>query len=279
MSVSPADGGDGSRGLVEDAIKILLGSVPQGWSQLHVECLPSGAASAYVGLVGTTSHWLTVPPEAANALVQYLVRSTTGSPGAQRLVVDCFPDGRLSARTEPVPASSAGATQKVAGAQPAAWPKRLLIALTAICLIAAAVVFTIGWRWSPPPEADIERLAPPPPRQQQAFDVISEWFRVLAVHDTARAQALSCANPSGTILNDIEALHGDYLGGIDHAEAIVDFRDDGAQVAAKVLLRTKPLTEREKEIVEQHQREGEGLTHRWIVLVDDGGEMKVCGSE
>lgn len=259
-------------------MKILLGSVPQGWSHLHVECLPSGAASAYVGLIGTTTQWLTVPPEAANALVQYLVRTTTGSPGAQRLVVDCFPDGRLSARTEPAD-SPANVVPTPPLRRSRRWPRRFLMAVTVACVTAAALVFAFGWRWTNPPEADIELLPPPSPREQQAFEVVTEWFTALANRDMARVHELSCANPTGYALNDVQALQGGFQGGIDYAEAIVKLRDNGSSVLAKVVFRTKPLTESERREVEERQLSGNGLAYRPYVLIDEGGALKVCGGE
>lgn len=278
MSVSPADRRDEGRGLVEHAVKVLLASVPQGWSQLHVECISSGAATAYVGVAGAGSQWLAVPPEAAHALTEYLVKSSGNSPGAQRLMADCFSDGRLSARTEPVAAAAFGAAPTT-GARTRVWPRRLLIAVTAACLAAAAMVFAFGWRWSSPPDAEIERLPPPPPRQQEAFDVISAWFGALASRDVTKVQALSCPTPTGYPLNDIEAMRGGYQAGIDYAEAIVEFADNGSSVSADVVFRTRPLTDKEKRDVEERQRTGNGLSYRQYVLVDDGGGLKVCGGE
>lgn len=277
--MSPSDGGDDGRGLVERAIKVLLGSAPHGWAQLHVECVSAGAASAYVGVAGAGSQWLAVPPEAAHALSEYLVKSTGSSPVAQRLVVDCFSDGRLSARTEPAADIASVAASTLATPRKTAWPKHLLVALTAACLLAAAVVFAFGWRWSSPPDADSELLPLPPPRQQQAFEVISAWFGALAYGDTTKAQALSCPHPTGYALNDLEAMQGGYQAGINYAEAIVGFDDSGGQVTAKVVYRTYPLTEEEKRDVGERQRTGNGLTYRQYVLSDAGDGLKVCGGE
>ncbi|MCZ8380344.1 hypothetical protein O6P37_15855 [Mycobacterium sp. CPCC 205372] len=280
MQMTPAgDRGDG-RTLVEHAVRLLLSAGPPGWTQLHIECSPTGEVRAFVTVPGVAQpHSLTVPSEAAQGLNTYL--HTTASPAAapRQLVVDCFPDGRLSARMEPAPAfpAAAPAVAQRPGRQP--WRKRLLAALTAIGLVAAAAIFAFGWRWSEPREADISLLPPPPQRQQQAFDAISQWFAALNARDTAAALQLVCPNPSGAVLNDIEALQGNYLGSFDYPEAIVDFHDNGGTAKTKVLLRVKPITELQRKAVEENQRDGSGLAHRWIVLDDDGGGWKVCGSE
>jgi hypothetical protein len=277
----PAGSRDGDRVLIENAVKLLLAAAPPGWAQLHVECMPFGVVNAYTtGSEAPGRHWLAIPAEASQALSGYLHRATSANPVPQRLVIDCFPDGRLAARTEPAPSLNSGPGGAIAmppGGRP--WPRRLLAAVTAMCLVAAGALFAFGWRWSDPSEAEISLLPPPPPRQEQAFDTIQQWFTALNSHDTAAVERLVCANPSGAVLNDVEAINGNYLGSIDHPEAIVEFRDNGATVSAKVLLRVKPITELQKKAVEENQQEGSGLAHRWIVLVDDGGAWKACGSE
>lgn len=279
--MDPAGSRDGDRVLIENAVKLLRASAPPGWAQLHVECMPFGVVNAYTtGSAAPGPHWLAVPAEASQALSGYLHRATSANPVPQRLVIDCFPDGRLAARTEPAPTLSSGPARAIAQTpRSRPWPRRLLAAVTAMCLVAAAALFAFGWRWSDPPEAEISLLPPPPPRQQQAFDTISQWFTALNAHDTAAVQQLVCPNPSGAVLNDVEALDGGYLGSIDYPEAIVEFQDNGATVSAKVLLRVKPINELQQKAVDENQHQGSGLAHRWIVLVDDGGVWKVCGSE
>lgn len=278
MSTDP---GGGRRTLVEHAVRLQLNAAPPGWTLLHIECLPLGEVTAFARVAGAmTPHRLTVPPEAAQGLHEYLRVEAGTTQVPQQLVIDCFPDGRLLVRTEPAPALAPGPTPGAGRARAQSrWPKRLLIAVTTGCLVAAAALFAFGWHWSDPPEADISLLPPPSPRQQQAFDTISQWFTALNSHDTVAIQPLVCPTPSGAVLNDVEAINGNYLGSIDYPEAIVDFRDNGATVSAKVLLRVKPITDDQRLAVKENQQEGSGLAHRWIVLVDDGGVWKVCGSE
>ena len=281
MSSTAAGDHGGGRALVEDAVRILLRSAPPGWTFLHVECLPLGEVRAFVSLPAVVQpHRLAVPPDAARTLNQYLHTAAGTTPVPQQLIIDCFPDGRLSVRVVPAPALGSNPARVIEEpSMSRRWTRHLLAAMTATCLFAAAAIFAFGWRWSDPPEAQIDLLPPPPPRQQQAFDTINQWFTALRSHDVAAVEQLVCPNPSGAVLNDVEALNGNYLGSIDYLEAIVDFRDGGSTVSAKVLLRVKPIAALQKKAVAENQHAGSGLSHRWIVLVDDGGVFKVCGSE
>lgn len=274
--------GDGeSRGWVERAVRLLLDPPPERWSRLHVEHGPQHSTFAVIHIDGSPPQALPVPAAAADALGEYL-GSTGADPRSVKVIVDCLPDGTLSATTAPILAVGPHipASQSQVAKWPKSWPRRLLMAATVLGVVVAAILFATGWRWLTPHDADIDLLPAPPPRQQQAFAVLDEWFRVLRARDVPRAQALSCPSPTGAVLNDLQALQGDYLGGIDYPEAIVDFRDEGHQVVAKVLLRTKPITDEQTKFVQDNQGlAGSGLSHRWMVLVDDGNELKVCGSE
>lgn len=252
---------------VERAVSHLLSSVPTGWAQLHLEIGSAGLASAYVRLAGAGLRPLAVSAAAVEDLRTYLHTQSVGAATPQRLVVDCFPDGRLSAQLQPDPV------------RVRRWPRRFLVAVTTVCLVAAAVVFAVAWRWAPTPEADADLLPAPTPREQEAFVLISDWFDALARNDEARVQALVCATPSGFAQNDIEVMRGGVPGGVDYAEAVVQFNDSGTKAVAKVVLRTRPLTEAGQQQVDDYQRESYGLAYREYVLTDDGSGLKVCGGE
>lgn len=285
----PAQLDERGQALVERIVRQLLEALPQNWAQLHVECGPNNIVSAYAGIPGTTSQWLPVPPETSALLIECLDAQTTNTPSpAQRLVIDCYPDGRLSAHLETALTDPSPAQQTPWNPTPTPKPGRgprgrrlttVLAALTVGCLAAAGLVFAFGWRWSGPPDADIELLAAPPPRQQQAFDVLSRWYQAMNDHDIAAAQALSCPNLSGPPLAEYDAMKGNYQAGRDYIEAIVEFKDSGTQVSAKVLYRTFPLTDKAKQAAEVQQQSGTGVSHRLISLVDESGELKVCGGE
>lgn len=263
MSLNPA--GNGDRELVERAVALVRASLAPGWTHLHVECAPSGEVQAFwTGVAPTRAQPVTVPPEAAAALHAYVARTAAHS-GPQQLVVDAHADGRLSARMAPA-----------MGARPGPWIRRSLIGISVACCAAAAAAFAFGWRWSAPPAADADLLPSPSPQQQQAFTVIDDWLRALNAHDATATQELSCQNPSGSVRNDIDALRGDYLGSVDHLEAIVDFRDSGPTMVAKVLVRVKPISELQKQAVADNQRNGSGLANRTITLVNESGSWKMC---
>ncbi|MHA3023893.1 hypothetical protein ACXPWS_26930 [Mycobacterium sp. BMJ-28] len=262
MSLNPA--GNGDRELVERAVTLLRASLAPGWTHLHIECAPSGEVQAFwTGTAGTPAQPVNVPPQGVAPLHTYLARAATS--GSQQLVVDVYPDGRLSARTEPAP-----------GARPSPWIRYSLIGLSVACCAAAGAVFMFGWRWSAPPAADADLLPAPSPQQQQAFNVIDDWLGALDARDATAAQELSCRNPAGSVRNDIDALRGDYLGSVDHLEAIVDFRDNGPTMVAKVLLRVHPISDLQKKAVADNQRNGSGLANRTITLVNESGSWKVC---
>jgi hypothetical protein len=263
------------RGLVEHAIRHLLLSAPPNWVQVHVECQSTGSTVAYVAVADSGSSWLNVPPEVSATLTGYLRAQAVGRPPSQTLIIDCFPDGRLAARFEPHPDTD----PRIGRSSPRRWRTLVPTAIAAVCLVAAAAIFVTDWGWSDPPDADIALLSPPPPRQQEAFDVISQWFDALAEHDIARIQELSCANPTGYVLNDIQSMQGIYRAGIDYAVAIVEFEDEGERVLAKLVLQTKPLTEESAYKVAELVRTSSGLSYIPYVLVDQGGTLKVCGGE
>ena len=82
----------------------------------------------------------------------------------------------------------------------------LLAGLTVVFLLCAAVVFATGWRWTDPPVADVVPVPPAPPRQAQAYEVISEWLAAQDRSDAAAMRSLTCANPPQQLAAWIDSI-------------------------------------------------------------------------
>lgn len=272
-----AAGGDlpGDRSLIEDAVTRLLAVAPEGWAQLHGEFEPLSQpvfAQVTMRTAGGQPVPVQVPVEVFEALGEYQRRSAAAGSHWRRLVIDCHADGRLSAYTEPrepLPAVR----------RPRRWPARVLAAITVGCLAAAAAVFGLAWRWSPPPRADIIAVPAPPARQAEAFAVIQQWSAARNRQDMPAMWALACADPTDAVTGEIRAFVKPIPWAIDYPEAITDFQDNGSSVSVHYSLRAYPLSEEMKRAVEENQLQGRGFFDDQYTLVEEDGVLKICDSE
>ena len=269
------------RGLIEDAVKLLLSSVPAGWARLYGEFEPSSqppVAAASVTKTEGQSQPLAVSSGVLSMLADHQRIAVAAGLPWRHLVIDCYSDGRLSAWTETGPMRFADPPSGPASGPSRRWPRRVLAAITAGCLIAAAVVFTVGWRWGPPPRVGMIAVPPPPPRQQEAFDVVSRYFDAENHVNGEGMAALTCAHPSPIIalLNlSNKGSDGGPATSYFYPDAVTSFSDDGPQVKARVAFRVRPLNDRERHRLQDSGVNG-GFVSLNITLVDEGGHLKVC---
>lgn len=272
--------GDGSGGqavsdrtLVEDAVRLLLVGAPAGWTKVHGEFEPSSQpnlAEASATTPDGQSLSLGVSAGVQSLLAEHQRRAAAAGAPWRRLILDCQPDGLLAVSTEPW-----GAPARVRRSQ--RWVVAVLAALSVGCLASAAVVFAVGWRWGPPPRVELTALPDPPARQKEAFEVISKWYEAQNQGDAAGMQALTCANPSSTVRDQIAgAADPGQRSGLVFPDAIVAFSDQGGQVWAGVVIRIRPLDDAMKLDVERAQQEDAGYFGGQFTLVDEAGGLKVC---
>ena len=278
MAVEAADGGVvGDRDLIEDAVKLLLGAAPVGWTRLHGEFEPP-AVAAVSAVTPDGMQSVTVPDGVLSVVGEHQRRAAAAGAPWQRLVVDCQADGQLSARTEPhAPASELADGSAVSAAQRSyRWLRPLLVAVTVGCAAAAAVVFAVAWKWSPPPRADVIVLPAPPPREKEAFDVISKWLNARNLGDAAGMRAMACAQPLPAAAHLIDRIQQfGQTQYIVYPDAITEFRDDQTQLFVTLAERAHPLDEHMRQRVADEQKRGGFFVERFV-LVDDGGALKVC---
>jgi hypothetical protein len=208
---------------------------------------------------------------------QQRLAATAGMPW-RRLTIEGHSDGRLSAWTENGPV-------RLVARQPASgharrWPQRVLAAITAGCVIAAAVVFAVNWQWGPPPRVGIIPVPATPPRQQQAFDAVNGWFDAQNRSDGDVVKALTCAHPAplvALLAHQYPVAPGDGPDKYEYAEAVTVFHEQVTQVRVNVATRVVvPMTSDEQ----QPQAAAFGvIANLGLVLVDEGGHLKVCDME
>jgi hypothetical protein len=211
-----------------------------------------------------------VPRRALSALwaqgSQRLELTAAGRPAEVRYLVSVDP-------------STAGESAVRAGPRrPRRWPQWVLAAITVGCLVAAAVVFAVGWRWSEPPRLGVLGV-PPPPRAQKAFAVVTRWYEAENEANVARMRELVCAHPSQSVTDWITTIA--YYGqdqGLIFTDAVAKFRDEGATVWVKVAVRIRPLDDHMRHEVEDAQNHG-GFFYEALTLADESGVLKVCDVE
>ncbi|KRQ53946.1 hypothetical protein AOT85_06250 [Mycobacteroides sp. H054] len=254
--------------MIEHAVMLLLVEAPTGWTHLHAEFEPSSpGAPAAASATTPDGHPspMDVPAEVLENLAEHQHRAAAAGAPWRRLILDCHSDGRLAVRTEP--------------AKMPALRRSLVLVLTALtvgCLVAAAVVFAVDWRWGPPPRVEVAALPDPPPRQKETFAVISRWIDAENHADVARMRTLICTHPAPSVLSWLSSLQ-DYgqRQGLLVLDAVTRFRDAGSQVWVTVAVRVRPLSESQQQEVAAAQQEG-GFFADEYTLDDDGTGLKVC---
>ncbi len=273
-SVTVPGDGAGGRYEVEHALDLILAGAPAGWSAVRVEFVPaSHIVQAVATAGGTAACPLIVPEQAVSALLNHhQTAQHSGSP-YQSMTIACAADGTVTVRTEPTttPADHTPSRQ-------ARFARTALAVITAVCLLAAAIVMALTWRWTSPPEADLIAVAPPAPRQGEAWALIDRWYDAEARSDAPQLRVLACAQPSERINRWITAIerHGNHQQ-IVFPEGIIDFDDLGAQFTAQVGVRIRPLDEPSRQAVEAQQKHG-GLFTETFTIVDQNG-LKICDSD
>ncbi|MFA4080849.1 hypothetical protein ONA92_03965 [Mycobacteroides salmoniphilum] len=259
----------GDRELVEDAIARLAAGLPAGWSRVRVEAQSSSRLPLVEAVVTTADgrqQSVLISPEVLTLLAEHQSRAAAAGAPWQRLVIDCVSDGRLSAYIDEARAP-AGAER---------WVSRVLAAVAGCLLVAAGLVFVVGWRWGPPPRAEIVALPQQPVRQMDAFDVVSKWFDAENREDVPGMMAVTCRRPSQTVLDWISSTA--QFGQVDRLvfpDAIIGFRDEGAHLWVKAAVRIRPVSENQKQVVAQQQQHGGFFTDE-LTLVDEDGSLRVC---
>ncbi len=247
----------------------MLGDAPPGWTHLHVEFdIESTEVVAALTTADAGSLHLAVPPDAVEALSEYHRQAVSHGSSWRRLSIDCRSDGTLSMRKDD------GARGVSRG-----WPQRVLAAITVSCLAAAAVVFAVGWRWSPPPRASMIAVPPPSPREGQVFEVLKRWYDAEDRGDGAAMRALACVHVGKNVEDEIEGVEQSGIrDGVTYPEAITGFRDEGAHVWAMVAMRVHPLSDRQRNAVEENLKHG-GFFFDSYTFVQESGAWKVCDAD
>jgi hypothetical protein len=265
----------GDRAFIEEAVTLLVTAAPSEWMQLHGEFEPSSrpvVAAAHATTAQGRSHALAVSAEVMTVLARQQHSAAAAGAPWRRLVIDCHVDGRLSARAEGVPVDATGPVSS----DPQRVPRRVLAALTAACLIAAAVVFAVGWRWFPPPRVGMIPFPPTPPRQQEAFDVLSKWYDARNHANVPGMRAVVCRDPGPTVVGWIESIEQyGQTQAYTYPEAVTSAVEDGKRLTVTISVRQHPLDAAAQQDVNKAQSKG-GFESDTYVLADEGGQLKVC---
>ncbi|MDP7705253.1 MULTISPECIES: hypothetical protein [unclassified Mycobacterium] len=270
MNVGTAGGGAvDHRRLVEQAVALVLGEAPPGWTRLNIafDAASSEVTAVADGGADGGAVPLAVPSQAVEALSEYHREAVSSGSLWRRLSIDCGSDGTLSMRKD---AATPGVSRR--------WPQRVLAAITLACLVAAAVVFAVGWRRSEPPRIGVLAV-PPPPRAKAAFAVLEQWYAAEDQGDAALMRQLACAHPTQSLVDWINTIA--YYGqdqGLIFPDALTQFRDNGSTVWVKVAVRIRPIDDRMKREVEEAQTRG-GFFFETVTLADEGGALKVCDGQ
>lgn len=273
--MDPDSGGTliADRGLVEDAVKLLIMQAPTGWQQLHAEFEPASeptVAEAVVTTADGQQQPLSVPLGAVAALAEHQRRAAAAGAPWRRLVIDSHADGRLSAR------SDSAATSESTTPRQFHWLRRGLMGITVVCLTVAAAFFAMAWSWSPPPRADTIPVPGRPAREQAAFDVVNRWTDAKNRGDAAGMRMVSCTNPTRKVTDLIELMEqvGEH-DAIVYPDAFTEFNDSDKEIWVTIAVRIHPLNDRMKARAEQAQKSG-GFFIEHLVLADENGQLKVC---
>lgn len=253
------------RGLVEQAVALVLGEAPPGWTRLNI-AFDAASSEVTVTADGRVVQ-SPVPPQAVEALSEYHRQAVSNGSSWRRLSIGCGSDGTLSMRKDD---GARGVSRR--------WPQRVLAAITVSCLAAAAVLFAVGWRRSEPPRLGVLAV-PLSARAKAAFAVLEEWYAAEDHGDAARMRELSCAHPTQSLSDWINTIA--YYGqdqGLVFPDALTQFRDDGAAVWVKVAVRIRPIDDRMKREVEEAQAHG-GFFFETVTFSDEGGTLKVCDGQ
>lgn len=260
------------RGLVEDAVTLLTAGLPDRWQRLHVELEPSShppVVEAEVIGEGGQRQMVPVSPEVLAVVAEHQARATAAGARWRRMRIDVHADGRLSASVDPEGQSSNPRASR-------RWVNRALAALAVCLLVAAALVFALGWRWGELPRAEMLALPPQSPREQEAFDVLSAWFDAENRGDAAGMSAVTCAHPSQAVQDWITSTaHFGQVGRYVYPDALTAFGDDGLTVWVRASVRLRPISEEQKQLVDMVQKQG-GFFSEEITFADEGGVLKVC---
>lgn len=259
----------GDRELLEQAVALLVSGLPAGWQRLHAECAPPA-----VEVVATTADGrpqsIPTPAKVVMLLAEHQRRSAECGKPWRRLVIDCDAAGELSAYADPGPSVTSPGRVR----QRVQWS---LMALTLSLLMAAGVVFAVGWRWGPPPRVEPAALPDPPPRQRQAVEVINTWSDAENRADVPALRALLCTDPSSALLRWVETMR--LVGQSERLvfpDAVTGFRDSGARVWVQISVRLRPISESQKQAVDRAQNTGGGFFNDAFTLADEAGQLKVC---
>lgn len=265
-------GGMAERGLVEDAVKLLIVGLPPGWRHLHAELEPSALpVIAFATATGGAGELQAVafPAQAIDVLAEHQRRTASSGARWRRMIIDCDSDMTLSVSTEP-------AVSVPLPARSRRWPVPVLLVVALVCLGVATMVFATGWQWGPPPRAGIAGLPPLPARQREAAAVISRWVDAENRADVTALRALACANPAQSVQKWLTTLEdvGQHQA-LLFPDAVTKFQDEGSRLLVTVAVRIRPLTEAREREVQAVQEEG-GFFDDTFTLGDEGGALKVC---
>jgi len=151
-----------------------------------------------------------------------------------------------------------------------------LWAIAVLSLIAAVVVVAVTvW---PAPRAGLTPTPAPSAEQLHAQQVVTAWLQAADSGDAATVRQLTCANPTGTIARDLPTIldpTGYRVEARDHIDGFFRYAKtrDGAQI--DVMYRQIGLTPTGRQHASVGANNFFGDTY---VLVDEDGELKVCGA-
>lgn len=153
--------------------------------------------------------------------------------------------------------------------------RRILWAVAGLSLIATAVVMCLTF-W-PAQRAMPAAAASPTSDQLRAQDAVTRYLQAAESGDVAAVRGLTCADPTGTVARDlrgIESPTGYDVVARTHIDVFTRYAQtrDGAQI--DIMYRLESLTPEGRRQADLAAGNYFGATY---VLVDEGGELKVCG--
>lgn len=145
------------------------------------------------------------------------------------------------------------------------------------CLVGAAALLAVSL-W-PAKQAELTETPQPSAEQLAVQQIVTDWIEASERGDVETVRRLTCANPTGTIERDFNEYITDPNGyGVERRTHIDGFfryakTRDGAQI--DIMHRDVGLTDEGRKHAAVAAGNVFGQTY---VLVNEGGQLKVCGS-
>ncbi|WP_142239401.1 hypothetical protein [Mycobacterium sp. ST-F2] len=233
----------------------LIPLAPPAWIHIRAEIDPSGRGEAFA-VTAQGSHWLQIP-DRATALVRGF--RPPSEPWA-RLRIDIDPG---------VPA-----VLDLDSRKPPQRARALLIAFSAVCLTAAAVISLVAVFRSPP-QIPVEVAPPVSDAQAEAEQLVRGWYDNEKSADPAFLRQLVCSAPNGIVALELaNAESGSFRDAKVRIEGFTDFVDNGGTAQIKVYYTGHALSAAAAQQIESRK---EGYFIWTFVFTRENGQLKLCG--